>query len=150
MASFDSIPHDLLLKALRKHTQCPWVLLYVERWLKAPMQREDGVIEPRDAGTPQGGVTSPILADLQPVALEQRFVAAAVGIGRYLRQALALRADAIEIDLDPGARLALCGIQDMRGQASHSVRSNPRVRRQTVPLSAIFGRYQGIIAPSLV
>ena len=40
------------------------MLLYVERWLKAPMQREDGVIEPRGAGTPQGGVISPILANL--------------------------------------------------------------------------------------
>ena len=39
-------------------------VLYVERWLKAPMQREDGVIEPRDAGTPQGGVISPLLANL--------------------------------------------------------------------------------------
>lgn len=63
-AFFDSIPHELLLKALRTHTDCRWVLLYVERWLKAPMQREDGVIEPRGAGTPQGGVISPILANL--------------------------------------------------------------------------------------
>jgi group II intron reverse transcriptase/maturase len=63
-AFFDSIDHELLLRAVRRHTGCPWVLLYVERWLKAPMQREDGVIEPRDAGTPQGGVISPILANL--------------------------------------------------------------------------------------
>ena len=58
-AFFDSIDHTLLLRAVRRHTGCPWVLLYVERWLKAPMQREDGVIEPRDAGTPQGGVLTP-------------------------------------------------------------------------------------------
>src|SRR6202171_6449679 len=63
-AFFDSIDHALLLRAVRRHTGCPWVLLYAERWLKAPMQREDGVIEPRDAGTPQGGVISPILANL--------------------------------------------------------------------------------------
>ncbi len=63
-AFFDTIPHDLLLKALRAHTDCRWVLLYVERWLKAPMQRKDGCIEPRDAGTPQGSVVSPILANL--------------------------------------------------------------------------------------
>jgi RNA-directed DNA polymerase len=44
---------------VRCHTDCPWVLLYIERWLKAPMQREDGTIEPRDAGTPQGGVIAP-------------------------------------------------------------------------------------------
>ena len=61
---FDSIPHDLLLKALRSHTDCRWVLLYVERWLKAPVQGDDGCLEPREAGTPQGSVVSPILANL--------------------------------------------------------------------------------------
>ena len=61
---FDSIDHELLLKALRKHTDCRWVLLYVERWLRAPMQLEDGRQEPRTAGTPQGGVASPLLANL--------------------------------------------------------------------------------------
>lgn len=63
-AFFDSLDWELLLRALRRHTDCAWVLLYVERWLQAPMQREDGVLEPRSAGTPQGGVISPILANL--------------------------------------------------------------------------------------
>jgi len=58
-AFFDSIDHELLLRAVRRHTDCPWVRLYVERWLKAPMQREDGTVEPREAGTPQGGVVTP-------------------------------------------------------------------------------------------
>ena len=53
-----------MLKAVRKHTDCPWVLLYIERWLEAPVQMEDGSIVPRAAGTPQGGVVSPILANL--------------------------------------------------------------------------------------
>jgi retron-type reverse transcriptase len=44
-----------MLKAVRQHTDCRWVLLYVERWLKAPVQMEDGSIVPRTAGTPQGG-----------------------------------------------------------------------------------------------
>src|SRR5450759_4271861 len=48
----------------RHHTNCPWVLLYIERWLKAPMQMEDGSVVPRTAGTPQGGVVSPSLANL--------------------------------------------------------------------------------------
>jgi RNA-directed DNA polymerase len=61
---FDSIDWELLLKAVRKHTSCPWVLLYIERWLKAPVQMEDGSIRPRTAGTPQGGVVSPCLANL--------------------------------------------------------------------------------------
>ena len=53
-----------MLKAVRRHTDCPWVLLYVERWLKAPVQMGDGSIVPRTAGTPQGGVISPLLANL--------------------------------------------------------------------------------------
>jgi RNA-directed DNA polymerase len=56
---FDSIDWELLLRALRRHTDCPWVLLYIERWLKAPVQMEDGSIVPRQAGTPQGGVMAP-------------------------------------------------------------------------------------------
>jgi group II intron reverse transcriptase/maturase len=63
-AYFDSIDWELMLKALRKHTDCRWVLLYIERWLKAPVQMEDGSIVPRTAGTPQGGVISPLLANL--------------------------------------------------------------------------------------
>jgi RNA-directed DNA polymerase len=55
-AFFDSIPHDLLLKAVSKHTDLAWVLLYVRRWLVAPLQREDGTIVERDRGTPQGGL----------------------------------------------------------------------------------------------
>ena len=61
---FDSIDWSLLLKAVRTHTDCPWVLLYIERWLKAPVRMEDGSVVPRTAGTPQGGVISPILANL--------------------------------------------------------------------------------------
>jgi RNA-directed DNA polymerase len=56
---FDNIDHELLLRALRKHCQCKWVLLYVERWLKAPMQDEEGHIVERTKGTPQGGVITP-------------------------------------------------------------------------------------------
>lgn len=61
---FDNIDHDLLLKALYKHTDCRVTLLYVRRWLKASLVREDGSTEARDKGTPQGGVISPILANL--------------------------------------------------------------------------------------
>jgi RNA-directed DNA polymerase len=63
-AFFDTIDWALMLKAVRQHTDCPWVLLYVDRWLKAPVQVEDGGIVPRAAGTPQGGVISPLLANL--------------------------------------------------------------------------------------
>jgi RNA-directed DNA polymerase len=61
---FDNIDHELLLRAVRKHVTCKWVLLYIERWLKAPMVQEDGTKVERSRGTPQGGVVSPILANL--------------------------------------------------------------------------------------
>ena len=61
---FDNIDHELLLRALRKHCQTPWVLLYVERWLKAPMETPEGELIERTKGTPQGGVVSPLLANL--------------------------------------------------------------------------------------
>lgn len=61
---FDNIDHDLLMSAVRKHTDCKWVCLYIERWLQAPAQLEDGSLIQRDKGTPQGGVISPLLANL--------------------------------------------------------------------------------------
>lgn len=61
---FDNIDHELLLRAVRKHVQCKWALLYIERWLKAPMELEDGTRVERTRGTPQGGVVSPMLANL--------------------------------------------------------------------------------------
>ena len=64
VSSFDNLDHGLLMTALRKHCQEPWILLYVERWLRAPMQSADGQLQARDKGTPQGGVVSPILANL--------------------------------------------------------------------------------------
>ncbi len=61
---FDSLDHALVLKAVAKHTDLRWVLLYVERWLQAPLQREDGTLVQRDRGTPQGSAISPLLANL--------------------------------------------------------------------------------------
>ncbi len=61
---FDNIPHDLMMRAVKKHTREKWVVLYVERWLKAPVQLIDGEIEERTLGTPQGCVISPLLANL--------------------------------------------------------------------------------------
>lgn len=52
------------MRAVRKHTDCPWVLLYIERWLQAPVQMADGSLIVRENGTPQGGVVSPVLANL--------------------------------------------------------------------------------------
>ena len=61
---FDNIDHELMMKAVRNHTECRWVLMYVERWLKCPVQYTNGSVETRDKGTPQGGVVSPLLANL--------------------------------------------------------------------------------------
>jgi len=61
---FDHIDHDLLMRAVRHHCKIPWVVLYIERWLKAPMVCADGETRQRDRGTPQGGVISPVLANL--------------------------------------------------------------------------------------
>jgi RNA-directed DNA polymerase len=61
---FDNIAHELLMRAVRKHTECRWVRLYIERWLKAPLQLADKTLVPRTKGTPQGGVVSPLLANL--------------------------------------------------------------------------------------
>ena len=63
-AFFDSIETELLMRAVRKHTDCPWVLLYIERWLTASVQMADGSLIERARGTPQGGVISPLLANL--------------------------------------------------------------------------------------
>ena len=61
---FDNIRHDLLMMALRHHCDCRWVLLYVERWLKAPLRQQGGGLVARHRGTPQGSVVSPLLANL--------------------------------------------------------------------------------------
>lgn len=61
---FDSIRHDYLMALVRKHAKEAWVVLYIERWLKAPFQTNDGIITERTSGTPQGGVISPVLANL--------------------------------------------------------------------------------------
>jgi len=61
---FDNIDHELLLRAIRRHITCKWALLYIERWLKAPMMQEDGATMERNRGTPQGGVVSPVLANV--------------------------------------------------------------------------------------
>lgn len=63
-AAFDQIDHALLMKAVRSHIKETWILLYIERWLKAPFETAAGIQMPRDRGTPQGGVVSPILMNL--------------------------------------------------------------------------------------
>ena len=61
---FDSVPWDLVLKAVQAHSSEPWVVLYVTRWLAAPLELPDGTLQQRDRGTPQGSAVSPVLANL--------------------------------------------------------------------------------------
>jgi RNA-directed DNA polymerase len=61
---FDSLDHSLVLRSVAHHTDLRWILLYVERWLKAPLQREDGTLQARDRGSPQGSAISPVLANI--------------------------------------------------------------------------------------
>ena len=60
---FDNLDHELVMKTVRHHAEAPWVLLYIERWLRAPVQRQDGSQEERTKGSPQGSVVSPLLAN---------------------------------------------------------------------------------------
>jgi group II intron reverse transcriptase/maturase len=62
--AFDQIDHGLLMKAVRSHIKEDWILLYIERWLTAPFETAEGTQVPRERGTPQGGVVSPILMNL--------------------------------------------------------------------------------------
>jgi RNA-directed DNA polymerase len=61
---FDNISHEIMMKLLRQHTHEKWVLMYVERWLKAGVEQADGSIVARMKGTPQGGVISPLLSNI--------------------------------------------------------------------------------------
>lgn len=61
---FDNIDHELMMQVVRKHTESKWMILYIERFLKADMVMPDGTVNKRTAGTPQGGVISPVLANL--------------------------------------------------------------------------------------
>ncbi|MCM1002343.1 group II intron reverse transcriptase/maturase [Wolbachia pipientis] len=61
---FDNLDHALALQAIKKHTDCKWVILYVERWMKAPIQQADGRKVVRERGVPQGGSISPIISNI--------------------------------------------------------------------------------------
>ena len=114
---FDTVPWDLTLKAVAHHTDQRWILLYVERWLKAPLQREDGSLVERDRGTPQGSAISPLLANMFmhyafdawmarefPAVQFERYCDDIIVHARSERQALQLRAMI-------AARLAECGLE---------------------------------------
>jgi RNA-directed DNA polymerase len=113
---FDNISHELLMKAVRKHASQKWVVLYVERWLRAPVKEEGGELTAREKGTPQGGVISPLLANLfLHYALDLWLTREHPGnpFERYADDAIVhcrSREEAEKLCAAIGARLAECGL----------------------------------------
>ncbi len=139
-AFFDSVPHDLLLKAVAHHIDERWVLLYIERWLKAPMEMPDGTLAPRERGTPQGSPLSPRLANLfmhyafdrwmdreHPVCPFERYADDVVIHCDTEEQARNLWADLVErlgsvgLELHPDkTKVVYCKDTNRRGESEHT------------------------------
>ena len=139
-AFFDSVPHDLLLKAVAHHTDERWVLLYISRWLSAPMQMPDGSVVAREKGTPQGSPISPLLANLfmhyafdmwmareHPGCPFERYADDIVAHcdtenqARSLRDSIADRLGALGLELHPEkTKIAYCKDASRRREAEHT------------------------------
>lgn len=139
-AFFDTVPWDLVLKAVAHHTDQQWILLYVERWLKAPLQRQDGTLVDRDRGTPQGSAISPLLANLfMHYAFDAWMVREFPAIGferycddavvhcrserqaRFVRDAIATRMAQVGLELHPDkTRIVYCKDADRMGSSEHT------------------------------
>ena len=135
-AFFDTVPWDLVLKAVARHISPDqgWILLYVGRWLKAPLQQADGTLVARDRGTPQGSAISPLLANLFmhyafdawmarefPGVRFERYCDDAVvhcaseQQARHVRDAIAGRLAEVGLELHPGkTRIVYCQDDDRR------------------------------------
>jgi RNA-directed DNA polymerase len=134
-AFFDSVPWELMLKAVAHHTDQKWIVMYVERWLKAPMQKADGTLVQRVKGTPQGSPISPLLANLFlhygldawmvrefPAVPFERFADDAVihcvseRQAREVREAVARRLVAVGLELHPDkTRIVYCKDSNRQG-----------------------------------
>jgi RNA-directed DNA polymerase len=137
---FDTVPWNLVVKAVEAVTDCPWVLLYVKRWLAAPLQQPDGTLVERDKGTPQGSAASPILANLFmhfafdnwmarrfPGCPFERFADDAVvhcrtkGQAEEVLGAIAARMEEVGLRLHPDkTRIVYCKDSDRRGDHEHT------------------------------
>jgi retron-type reverse transcriptase len=127
---FDNIDHALLLRAVRKHVTCKWALLYIERWLTAPMEQNDGTVVERKRGTPQGDVVNPPSAGGSPQKQAPSALRLATGIKclaeRWLRICPASCMSARPGDACPGRR---CGTGQMVKSAGR--RSRPAYARNS-------------------
>jgi group II intron reverse transcriptase/maturase len=137
---FDSVPWDLMVKAVEAHASEPWVVLYVRRWLAAPVQAADGTLRQRNRGTPQGSAVSPVLANLFlhyafdawmarqfPGVAFERYVDDAVVHCASHAQALAMveaiggRMEQAGLRLHPGkTRIVYCQDGNRRGSHEHT------------------------------
>jgi RNA-directed DNA polymerase len=138
-AFFDSVSWELMLKAVAHHADQKWIVLYVERWLKAPMQRPDGTLVPRVKGTPQGSPISPVLANVFlhygldawmvrefPTVSFERFADDGVvhcvseRQARFVRDAIARRLADVGLDLHPDkTRIVYCKNSNRPGTYEH-------------------------------
>ncbi|MCA1821260.1 MAG: group II intron reverse transcriptase/maturase, partial [Pseudonocardia sp.] len=139
-AFFDSVSWDLILKAVEHHTDQKWILLYVRRWLQAPIQQPDGTLVGRDRGTPQGSAISPLLANLflhyafdawmvreYPDLKFERYCDDSVvhchseTQAREVRDAIADRLAQVGLELHPDkTRIVYCKDADRRGDYEHT------------------------------
>lgn len=114
---FDNIDHQLLMKAVTKHTDNRWMLLYIERWLTGPIQLEDGSVIARNRGVPQGGVISPVLSNLFMHYVFDKWMERTfpdMPFCRYADDGLAhchSEADANRVKTELAARLQECGLE---------------------------------------
>ena len=138
-AFFDSLDHELVLRAVAKHTDLVWVLLYVRRWLEAPLQQADGTLLVRDRGTPQGSAISPLLANLFlhyafdqwlarefPAVRFERYADDAVihcvskGQAQHVLRRLVARMGEVGLELHPDkTRIVYCKDKNRRGSHEH-------------------------------
>src|ERR1700747_1904810 len=135
---FDNLSQDLLLRAVKKHAKDRLIVLYVERWLKAPVQEEDGRLVPREKGTPQGGVISPLLANLFLHYALDRWLAAnypQVPFERYADDVIAhcrTERQAQEMRKAIAERLQSCGLE-LHPEKTKIVYCKDDLRRRTYP-----------------
>jgi RNA-directed DNA polymerase len=137
---FDTVPWDLMVRAVEAVTDCRWVLLYVKRWLRAPLQRPDGTLQERDKGTPQGSAISPVLANLFmhfafdswmarnfPDCPFERYADDAVvhcktqRQAEYVRARIAQRMEEVGLRLHPDkTKIVYCKDSNRRGEHEHT------------------------------
>ena len=135
---FDNLSQDLLLRAVKKHAPEPWIVLYIERWLKAPVQEEDGRLVARERGTPQGGVISPLLANLFLHYALDRWLAAhypQVPFERFADDVIAhcrTEKQAQEMKEAIAARLQTCGLE-LHPEKTKIVYCKDDLRKKTYP-----------------